>query len=162
MELENNIAHIENTTTLDKSGHVKIGPCTKTPEGERDLIINELTRPIFEQAIEEQIPNELNLLFCKPDGTPYTDSALNSSLKRICKKAGITSRVHNHKLRNNFNTRGVEAGVDYNVLKENAGHSDIHQTIDTYNDPQIEFKTTELGKYVDYNKSLLGNLVLNI
>ena len=86
-------------------------------------------------------------VFCKPDGKPYTDSALNSCLKRICEKAGIKSRVHNHKLRNNFNTRSVEVGVDYDVLKVNAGHSNIHQTIDTYSDPQKEFKQKELQKY---------------
>ena len=162
IELDNNIIHIRNTTTLDKNGKVIIGPCPKTQDGERDLIINELTKPIIEKAIANRNTSKYNLLFCKPDGNPYTDSALNSCLKRICEKAGIKSRVHNHKLRNNFNTRGVEVGIDYDVLKENAGHANIHQTIDTYTDPQIEFKQKELQKYVDYVKMSLGNIVYEI
>ena len=162
IDLENNILHIDKTTTLDKSGKVIIGPCTKTPEGERKLVITELTHDIFKAAIDNMIPNENNLLFCKSDGTPYTDSALNSYLKRIAEKAGIKSRVHNHKLRNNFNTRGVEIGIDYDALKLNAGHADIHQTIDTYATPKEEFLSKELQKYVDYVKMCLGDLIYSI
>lgn len=136
IQWENNVIHISRTTTNDKKGHVKLGPCPKTGNGERDIIITELIKPILEDAIKNRYPSKENLLFCKPNGSVYTDSALNSCLKRICDKAGITSRVHNHKLRKNFNTRGVEAGVDYKVLEDNAGHSDIHMVLDTYTDAQ--------------------------
>lgn len=125
IDFENNCIHITRTTTLDKNGKVILGPCPKTDNGERDVIITELTKPILKEAIANRNPSKENLIFCKPDGGIYTDSALNSCLKRICEKAGITTRVHNHKLRKNFNTRGVEAGVDYKVLEENLGHSDI-------------------------------------
>ena len=162
INFETGIIHITKTTTLDKQGKVIIGLCPKTPDGDRELFITELTRPILEKAIENRHSSKENLLFCRPDGKPYTDSALNSCLKRICEKAGITSRVHNHKLRNNFNTRSVEVGVDYDVLKENAGHHDIHQTIDTYADPQLDFRKKELQKYVDYVKMNLGDLVNEI
>ena len=162
IDLDNNVIHIRNTTTRDKDEHIILGPCTKTPEGERDLNITELTRPILEKAIKNRYPSKDNLLFCKSDGNPYTSSALNSCIKRICKKIGITCRVHNHKLRNNFNTRGVEVGIDYAVLKENAGHADIHETIDTYATLQQEFKLKEMQKYVDYIKQSLGDVVYEI
>ena len=159
VDFENNIIHITKTTTLDKKGHIKIGLCPKTSNGDRDVIITELTKPVLEDAIKNRYPSKYNLLFCKPDGGIYTDSALNSCLKRICEKAGITSRVHNHKLRKNFTTRGVEAGVDYKVLEENAGHGDIHITLDTYTDAQKEFQEKELQKYVENVKSMLGDLI---
>ena len=162
INFETGIIHITKTTTKNKKGKVTIGLCPKTADGDRELFITELTKPILEKAIENRYPSKENLLFAKPDGKPYTDNALNSCFKRICEKAGITSRVHNHKLRNNFNTRSVEVGVDYDVLKVNAGHHDIHQTIDTYADPQFEFRKKELQKYVEYVKNNLGNLVNEI
>lgn len=122
IDWENHCIHINRTTTHNKQGKVILGPCTKTPDGERDIPITELTEPILKDAIANRNPSKENLLFCKKDGSLYTDNALNSCLKRICEKAGITSRAHNHKLRKNFNTRGIEAGVDYKVLEENAGH----------------------------------------
>ena len=144
VDFENNILHIRRTTTLNKEGKVVLGPCTKTPSGERKIIITELIKPVLEDAIRNKKTSELNLLFCKDDGGLYSDSALNSSLKRLSKKAGIECRVHNHKLRKNFNTRGVEAGIDYKVLEENAGHSDIHILMDTYVDAHDDFKETEI------------------
>ena len=159
IDWENNCIHITRTTTIDKNGKVVLGPCPKTDNGERDVIITELTKPILENAIANKNPSKENLLFCKKDGGLYTDSALNSYLKRICDKAGIKSRAHNHKLRKNFNTRGVEAGVDYKVLEENAGHGDIRILMDTYVDAQKDFKEKELQKYVEYVKLMLGDLI---
>lgn len=159
IDFENNCIHISRTITNDKSGHVILGPYTKTSNGIRDVVITELTEPILKDAIANRNPSNENLLFCKEDGSLYTDSALNSCLKRICEKAGIKSRVHNHKLRKNFNTRGVEAGIDYKVLETNAGHSDISVTLDTYVDAQQDFQEKEIQKYVEMVKSMLGDLV---
>ena len=159
IDFENNCIHISRTTTNNKSGHVILGQYTKTSNGIRDIVITELTEPILRDAIAKRNPSEENLLFCKPDGSLYTDSALNSCLKRICEKAGIKSRAHNHKLRKNFNTRSIEAGVDYKVLEENAGHSDITITLDTYTEAQQDFQEKELQKYVESVKMMLGDLV---
>lgn len=159
IDFENNCIHITKTTTMDKKGRIKLGPCPKTGNGERDVIITELTKPILEEAIANRSPNKENLLFCKPDGSLYTDSALNSCLKKICKDAGIEARAHNHKLRKNFTTRGVESGVDYKVLEENLGHGDIRITLDTYTDVQKDFQEKELQKYVDYVKLMLGDIL---
>ena len=159
IDFENNCIHITRTTTNDKLGHVILGSYTKTSNGIRDIVITELTEPVLREAIANRNPSNENLLFCKAEGSLYTDSALNSCLKRICDKAGIKSRVHNHKLRKNFNTRGVEAGVDYKVLETNAGHSDISITLDTYTEAQQDFQEKELQKYVETVKSILGDLI---
>ena len=52
-----------------------------------------------------------------------------------------------------------EAGVDYKVLEENAGHGDIRILMDTYVDAQKDFKEKELQKYVEYVKLMLGDLI---
>lgn len=114
--------------------------CPKAENGERDIPINELTRPILENAIANRHPSKEDLLFCKPDGTLYTDNVLNSYFKRIFEKAGIKSRTHNHRLRKNSNTRGVEVDIDYKVLEENVGYGDLNILLNTYVDAQKDFK----------------------
>jgi site-specific recombinase XerD len=158
IDFEKGIVHIRRTTTSNKLGKVILGNRTKTPSGERDLPMNELTRPILMHAVKNAMPNKYNLLFCNPEGNVYTDGALNSCLKRICFKAGITSNAHNHKLRHSFTTNGVESGIDYKVMEETLGHSDIRITLDTYTDAQKEFQEKELQKYVNRVKLEFGNL----
>lgn len=157
IDFEKGLIHVKRTTTSDKEGHIILGTHTKTPSGERDIPITELTRPILKHAIENMIPNENDLLFCTGKGSVFTDSTLNSCLKRICKKIGILDNAHNHKLRHSFSTNGVTAGIDYMVLKETMGHSDIRETIDTYADAQMQFKEDEFQKYVDKIKAELGD-----
>ena len=158
IDFKNNCIHITRTTTRNEHDKLMIGP-TKTINGERDIVITELLKPILEDAIANRNPSKRDFLFCKPDGSIYSDGALNSALKRTCKKIGITSRVHNHKLRKNFSTRSVEAGVDYKVLEDNLGHADIHETLDTYTDAQKEFKEEELQKYVKSVKVILSDII---
>ena len=104
-------------------------------------------------------PNENNLLFCNEYGNAYTDSALNSCLKRICKFVGIVDNAHNHKLRHSYSTNSYSAGIDYKVMEETMGHSDIRMTIDTYTDLPLETQQKELQKYVDSVKMLLGDSI---
>lgn len=159
IDMDNQCIHITKTTTLDKNGKVILGAVPKTKRGKRDIYITEIVKPILEKAIKIKNPSKEGYLFCKPDGSLYTDSALNSCFKRICEKAGIKGRVHNHKMRKNFNTRGIEYGVDMKVLEDNAGHSDIHILMDIYTEVQKDFAKRELQKYTDSVKLELGNLV---
>ena len=148
---------MQRTITSDKEGHAILGKHTKTPSGERDIPINELTEPVLRHAINNMIPNENNLLFCNKNGSVLTDNSLNSCLKRICKYVGISENAHNHKLRHSFSTNGVVAGIDYKVMEETMGHSDIRITMDTYTDVQKNFQKEQLQKYVDKIKMELGD-----
>ena len=134
VDLENGLLHIKRTTTLDKQGHTILGDRTKIPSGERDIVLTELTQPVLEHAIKNMKPNENDLLFCNENGKVFTDSALNSCLKRICKFVGIEDNAHNHKLRHSYSTNSYSVGIDYKVMEETLGHSDIRQTMDTYTD----------------------------
>lgn len=159
VDLENGILHIKRTTTLDKQGHTILGDRTKTPSGERDIVLTELTQPVLEHAIKNMKPNENDLLFCNNKGNVFTDSALNSCLKRICQFVGIEDNAHNHKLRHSYSTNSYSVGTDYKVMEETLGHSDIRQTMDTYTDLPIETQRKELQKYVDSVKMLLGDSI---
>lgn len=159
VDLENGLLHIKRTTTLDKQGHTILGDRTKTPSGERDIVLTELTQPVIEHAIKNMKPNENDLLFCNKKGNVFTDSTLNDCLKRICKFIGIEDNAHNHKLRHSYSTNSYSVGIDYKVMEETLGHSDIRQTMDTYTDLPIETQRKELQKYVDSVKMLLGDSI---
>ena len=44
MDFEKGILHIKRTTTQDKEGHTIVGNRTKTPSGDREIALTELTR----------------------------------------------------------------------------------------------------------------------
>ena len=159
VDLEKGILHVKRTTTLDKQGHTILGDRTKTPSGERDIVLTELTQPVLEHAIKNMKPNQNDLLFCNNKGNVLTDSALNSCLKRICQFIGIEDNAHNHKLRHSYSTNSYSAGIDYKVMEATMGHSDIRMTIDTYTDLPIETQQKELKKYTDSVKMLMGDSI---
>ena len=159
VDFEKGILHIKRTATNDKEGHAILGIRTKTPSGERDIVLNELTEPVLIHAIEHMKPNENDLLFPNPNGNVYTDSALNSCLKRICAKIGIIDNAHNHKLRHSYSTNIYSAGTDYKVMEQTLGHSDIRMTLDRYTDLPLEIQKKELQKYVDRVKMELGDSI---
>ena len=159
VDLEKGILHVKRTTTLDKQGHTILGDRTKTPSGERDIVLTELTQPVLEHAIKNMKPNQNDLLFCNNKGNVLTDSALNSCLKRICQFIGIEDNAHNHKLRHSYSTNSYSAGIDYKVMEATMGHSDIRMTIDTYTDLPIETQQKELKKYTDSVKMLMDDSI---
>ena len=94
--------------------------------------------------------NKENLLFYDTKQDKYiTTQQVNSFYRRLCKKYDIKCDGQ-HSLRHTFATRCVEAGVDYNTLKEWLGHKDIHTTIDTYAAVLTDFSNTQSEKYSVY------------
>ena len=154
VHLEENYFEIKRTTTLDKDGHVIIGETTKTTSGERIIMLNEITKPILENAIKNRNPSENDLIFCKPDGTVYGNTGINSAFKRLCKNAGIENDVSTHMLRHTFITRSKEAGVDVEATKSTVGHQDIHLTLDIYNEDQKSYLEKQSHIYSNYINKL--------
>ena len=153
VDFKNNCLYITKTITQDKSGKAIIGETTKTANGERKILLTEITRPILENAIAKQIPNENNLIFTTQTGKIYAESTINGGLKRILKNLNInTENISTHSLRHTFITRSNEAGVDAVETKTNVGHSNIHMTQDIYNENQDPYLTEQMKKYTEYMK----------
>ncbi len=132
-----------------------IGDTTKTRTSERMIVLNELTKPILQHAIDNRNPNEKGLIFCKEDGTIYGDSGINSAFKRLCKRAGIEGEVNAHMMRHSFITRSKEAGVDVDATKTTAGHSNIHLTQDIYNENQKHYLESQSQVFSNYMLGLM-------
>ena len=107
---------------------------TKTDAGMRDIPMNNLVRPILEQAIGNMKWNKAGVIFYDYNkNSVITTSQVNSFYRRICEKADIEFHGQ-HSLRHTFATRCIEAGVKPVVLKNWLGHTNIHITLDTYAD----------------------------
>ena len=150
VNLKEGYFNIRRTTTLNKEGKVILGETTKTSTGERMIVLNEITKPILQHAIENRNPSEDDLIFCKEDGSIYGDGGINSAFKRLCKNAGIKGSVNTHMLRHTFITRSKEAGVDVDATKTIAGHSNIHLTQDIYNENQKDYLEKQAKVYANY------------
>jgi integrase/recombinase XerD len=60
--------------------------------------------------------------------TQYTDRSVNSFLKQIALKSGITKDIHAHLLRHSYATHNLESGVDIRFIQEILGHSNSKTT----------------------------------
>ncbi len=172
IDLENGLIYVRRTQTKDLNGKAIIGETTKTNNGQRILAMNTISKEIVEKALEHQIKNKDNLLFCKKDGTMYIENTVNSGLKRIALKLNISTyigddtkgnkvtktMVHTHLLRGTFATRCAEAKIAPAVLKKILGHSDITVTMKYYIDVDNEFEKSENRNVEEYlkDKNIFG------
>lgn len=66
-------------------------------------------------------------VFCKSNGSPYSNWGVSRAFKKACIEAGFPD-YRFHDLRHDFCSKLVQAGVDLYTVKELAGHKDITTT----------------------------------
>ena len=57
-------------------------------------------------------------------------------------------------IRHTFITRSKEAGVDVEATKSTVGHTDVHLTLDIYNEDQKEYLEQQSKLYSNYINKL--------
>jgi len=132
IDLTHGLINVSRTVSrgLEYQDYIKEG--TKTYAGKRQVPINNLLRPVLEEALENCRENSEGLLFYDYIKRKIiSTNQVNSYFARICKKCGFP-RMGQHTLRHTFATRCIEAGIQPVVLKTWLGHKDIHVTLDTY------------------------------
>ena len=134
VDFKKGMIHIRGTISMGINNRMYRRDHTKTDAGMRDIPMNNLVRPILEQAIAEMKRNKEGVIFYDHNkNSVISTSQVNNFYKRICEKADIEFHGQ-HSLRHTFATRCIEAGVKPVVLKNWLGHTNIHITLDTYAD----------------------------
>lgn len=134
VDFDKGVIHICGTISMGIDYRIYRRDHTKTDAGMRDVPINNLVKPILEQALSEMRWNKAGTIFFDHyKNDVISTSQVNCFYRRICEKAGIDFHGQ-HSLRHTFATRCIEAGVKPVVLKNWLGHTNIHITLDTYAD----------------------------
>ena len=68
------------------------------------------------------------LVFCRSDGKPFTQSAIEAALRFGCKRAGLRS-IGSHVLRHTFCSHLAMRGAAPKAIQELAGHSTLSMTL---------------------------------
>ncbi|MCS5499848.1 site-specific integrase [Lysinibacillus sp. A4] len=73
----------------------------------------------------------LNLIFTKSDGYPSKPAAIDLAWRRIIEKYNLP-KLNFHALRHSYASFMVSRNVNFKIIQEQLGHSDIKMTINTY------------------------------
>ena len=154
IDFDKRIIHVRRTITRGLNERFYLKESAKTETGIREVPMNDLVRPVLEEAVRKAPRNKLGLVFYDTNKKEVvTTQQVNCYFKRLCAKAGIEVRGQ-HALRHSFATRCIEAGVPAVVLKTWMGHTNIHITLDTYADVFSRMNNESMKKFEDYAANL--------
>jgi integrase len=76
--------------------------------------------------------SDLDLVFCRPDGSPEDPDAVTHRFERAAERAGAKTIGGPHALRHTHATLLLESGVDVSVVSKRLGHANVKITADRY------------------------------
>ena len=105
---------------------------------DRQVGIDEGILSIILDYYNQALPDEY--LFKGQFGGQYSNESINTFLKYYAKKAGITKRIHAHKLRSCYATHLHEGGVEARTIQKLLGHKNIKTTDDYLKNSRVHLK----------------------
>ncbi len=106
---------------------------SKTAAGVRTIPLIRISNEIIKKQ-----PRINEYIFNNSRGFPVSVQVLKRLYERLQKITGI-KKINNHIYRHSFATRALERGMNYKVLSEILGHTDIAFTLKIYTHIQIQF-----------------------
>ena len=156
IDFNRSIIHVRGTISRGLNERNYLKDSTKTEKGTREIPMNDLVRPVLEEALKKAPRNKYGLIFYDTNKKDViATQQVNCYFKRLCRKANIDVRGQ-HALRHTFATRCIEAGVPAVVLKNWMGHTNIHITLDTYADVFNRMNNNAMKKFEDYSAAIRG------
>ncbi len=112
----------------------------KTAKGRRTVTLDAVTVAALREHRKRQAAErlqigagwrDLDLVFCRVDGTPLHPERFSRSFTDRARQLGL-ARIRLHDLRHGWATMALAAGVHPKVVQERLGHANISITLDTY------------------------------
>lgn len=99
---------------------------------DRFVPMDDFTLNVLRDYYREYKPTKwmFNGQYSTPENpTQYTDRSINSFLKQIAEKAGLTKRIYSHLGRHSYATQLVENGTDLGMIQNCLGHKKLATTL---------------------------------
>jgi integrase len=151
IDFENKVMHIERSMEYRHSvGEWRIGK-PKSQSGIRDVdLTDEAIAILHNQKEKLKSLKMINIdfkdcVFLCRKGEPTKNSAYDSTLFKLCDKAGI-DRFSMHVLRHTFATRCIEGGMRPKTLQVLLGHSNVSITMNLYVHVTDDERANELDR----------------
>lgn len=97
--------------------------------------------------------HELNLIFCRDDGSPLPKSTLYNAFKSCLEKIGAPA-LPIHSTRHTHAVMQLEAEADMKYIQERLGHGSYAITSDTYSHVSKKIENRSMEKFDEYMQKL--------
>lgn len=134
--------NLENVVTNDFGS-------TKNEASNRTIIVDQSTLTRLQELGIYQEKNNIeykNLAFTYNGKNPPTNNAVNKSLKRALKRAGVTTMISHHGLRHSHVSQLLHQGINIKYISRRVGHSDVSTTLNKYSHIIDEMEQLESQK----------------
>jgi integrase len=98
----------------------------------------------------EAYRSDLDLVFCRPAGTPEDPDAVTHRFERAVERAGAKAIGGPHALRHTHATLLLESGVDISVVSKRLGHANVKITADRYAHVTARLQQDAAAKFSAY------------
>lgn len=105
-------------------------------------------------ALNDIYHHDLNLVFCRNDGSILPNSTLFNAFSRILNRADLP-QIPIHSLRHTHAVLLLEAGADMKYIQERLGHGSVQITSDVYAHISKKIERDTMGKFEEHMKNVL-------
>lgn len=102
---------------------------------------------------KESYKGELNLVFCRENGSPLPKSTLFNAFRRILKKSDLPY-LSIHTLRHTHAVLLLESNVEMKYIQEVLGHGSMQITSDIYTHVSKKIESDAIEKFEDHTKNI--------
>lgn len=136
---------------------------TKTYHSQREIpITNRLAMELNAHRVRQNdnkrrfkdfYKHELDLVFCREDGSPLPKSTLFNAFRRILKKVDLP-QLSIHSLRHTHAVLMLESKAEMKYIQEALGHSSMQITSDVYSHVSKKIESDAINKFEEHTKTI--------
>ena len=104
--------------------------------------------------LKKAYKSDLDLVFCRENGSPLPKSTLFNAFRRILEKAGLPS-LSIHTLRHTHAVLLLESNVEMKYIQEALGHGSMQITSDIYTHVSKKIETDSIERFENHTKKII-------
>ncbi|PKG23917.1 tyrosine-type recombinase/integrase [Niallia nealsonii] len=164
VDLSSNRIRIEQSLDYEAATDNELFSDTKTYHSVREIpITNRLAMDLRSHKVRQNdnifrlkkaYKSDLDLVFCRENGSPLPKSTLFNAFRRILEKAGLPS-LSIHTLRHTHAVLLLESNVEMKYIQEALGHGSMQITSDIYTHVSKKIETDSIERFENHTKNII-------